>query len=293
MCRIKIKLTLCFIAAGSISVPAYTQQKVTDAADAPWITSGSMIKETWHGFRITQRNIDKFTMQIAEPTTPAPGTPWVIMISEIGDGFHWQFTEMLLKRGIHVAAINSYNTYGSDYGLALMDSLYTMARKHYKLPEQCGLIGVSRAGLSVYRWAVKFPTRIACIYCEGPVMDFKTWPMKWPPSASNWMELKRYYGFNTDSEAIAYSGNPIDNLRPIAKAKIPIRHVISLTEEHDTKIVPNELNTLKARKILQTMGHDIEIVITPKGEAVPYSSDRASVAFIYTHCQKGVTQTIE
>ena len=107
--------------------------------------------------------------------------------------------------------------------------------------------------------------------------------MSWTPSATNWTELKRYYGFANDAEAIAYKGNPIDNLEPIAKARIPIRHVISLTDEHDTKIVPNDKNTLKAQQLLRQMGHDMEVVVTPEGMKAPYTFDDESVAFMISN----------
>ena len=224
--------------------------------------------------------MNEFRIWIAEPKTPAEGRPWILRIQDFGDGFHCEMNEMLLQAGIYVVAINSYDVCGADYGLNLMDSLYTIARKHFNLPEKCALGCVSRAGLSAYRWAVRHPKRVACIYGEGPVMDFKTWPMAWKPSAGNWTKLKEYYGFACDQEAVAYKGNPIDQLAPIAKAKIPLRHVISLTDEHDTKIVPNDKNTLKAQRILKQMGHDIDVVVTPEGMKVPYAFDGESVQFI-------------
>ena len=261
---------------------AQNNERIKDGnlADRPWVKVQSLEKGTWHGFNVYEREIDKFQMQIAQPEKPAEGNPWIISIGEIGDGYHWQIHEELLKAGVHVAAINVYDVYGADYGLSLMDSLYVLARERFGLPEKCGLFGVSRAGLSVYRWAIRYPDRVACIYCEGPVLDFKTWPMSWKPSAHNWNELKQYYGFDSDAEAIAYKGNPIDNLEPIAKAKIPIRHVISLTDEHDVKIVPNDKNTLKAQQILRSLEHDLEIVVTPEGMKAPYDFDDASISFI-------------
>lgn len=252
-------------------------------ADKPWVTTGGVKNEEWHGFRVYESKIDEFSVWIAEPKTPVKGKPWIMRIQDFGDGFHWQINEKLLNSGAYVVAINSYNVYGADYGLNLMDSLYKIARNHFGLPEKCALAGVSRAGLSVYRWAIQHAECVACIYCEGPVLDFKTWPMSWLPSVNNWTELKQYYGFTSDAEAIAYKGNPIDNLEPIAKAKIPIRHVISLTDEHDTKIVPNDKNTLKAQQYLQQMGHNINIVITPEGMKVPYAFDDKSVEFMISN----------
>lgn len=249
-------------------------------ADKPWETTGEVKNGSWRGFKVHESKLNEFCIWIAEPKIPAEGNPWILRIQDFGDGYHCEINEMLLQAGVHVVAINSYNVCGADYGLNLMDSLYTIAREHFGLPSKCALGCVSRAGLSAYRWAVRHPERVACIYGEGPVLDFKTWPMSWEPSAGNWTKLKEYYGFKTDEEAIAYQGNPIDNLAPIAKAKIPLRHVISLTDEHDTKIVPNDKNTLKAQRLLKQMGHDIDVVVTPEGVKAPYMFDSESVRFI-------------
>ena len=254
--------------------------KTENLADKPWADAESVKNGSWRGFKVYESKLNEFRIWIAEPKAPAEGRPWILRIQDFGDGYHCEMNEMLLQAGIHVAAINSYNVYGADYGLNLMDSLYIIARKHFNLPEKCALGCVSRAGLSAYRWAVRHPEWVACIYGEGPVMDFKTWPMDWIPSADNWTKLKEYYGFTSDQEAIAYKGNPVDNLAPIAKAKIPLRHVISLTDEHDTKIVPNDKNTLKAQRILKQMGHDIDVVVTPEGMKAPYAFDGESVQFI-------------
>lgn len=261
-------------------VPATTNTSKNNLADEPWISTGASQKEEWHGFKIYKFHSGSFSIQIAEPKTAMGNKAWVMYIGDIGDGFHWQINERLLKSGAYVVGINSYNTYGSDYGLSLMDSLYNLALNKFKLSNKCSLFGVSRAGLSVYRWAIKHPERVASIYCEGPVLDFKTWPMAWKPSAANWVELKKYYAFANDAEAMAYKGNPIDNMRVIAEAKIPIRHVISLTAEHDVKIVPNDKNTLKAQQYLKKMGHDIDVVVIPPGMKPPYTSDDESVRFM-------------
>lgn len=248
----------------------------TNLADTPWLSSGGVENQEWRGFKVYEFKLGEFTVQIAEPNVVAEGKPWVMNVGGVGDGYHWEINADILNAGAYIVGINSYNTYGSDHGIDLMDSLYTIAREQFGLPQKCALQAVSRAGLSVYRWAIRHPNRVSAIYCEGPVLDFKTWPMSWAPSSGDWASLKAQYGFADDAEAIAiaYTGNPIDNLGPIAEAKIPLRHVISLTEEHDTTIVPNEKNTLKAQRLLQAMGHDIDVVITPEGEKAPYASNK-------------------
>lgn len=253
---------------------------IENVADTPWKISKSVDDGTWRGFKVRKYAVGKFNVWVAEPKKKMKGNPWVMGIQDFGDTYHWQINEKLLKSGVCVVAINSYNTYGADLGLNMMDSVYRMANTCLGLSEKCVLTAISRAGLSVYRWATKHPERVAAIYCEGPVLDFKTWPMSWKPSAGDWAMLKSYYDFASDEEAVAYEGNPVDNLGVIAQYKIPIRHVISLTEEHDIKIVPNEKNTLKAWERLRKMGHDMDVVIVPPGMRVPYEFDDESVRFI-------------
>jgi hypothetical protein len=92
------------------------------------------------------------------------------------------------------------------------------------------------------------------------------------------------YGFKSDAEALAYRGNPIDELAPIARAKIPIRHVICLND----RVVPPEQNTLEAKRRLQKLGSDIDVVSVKEsadfeGHHFPYPEVDASVRFIMDH----------
>src|SRR5206468_2331523 len=99
-------------------------------------------------------------------------------------------------------------------------------------------------------YAARHPERIACIYGDVPVMDFKSWPFKAASKKTDWALILKSYGFKNDAEAMAYTGNPIDNLAPIAKAKLPIRHVICLAD----RVVPPQENTLEAKRRLEKMG---------------------------------------
>jgi len=43
-------------------------------------------------------------------------------------------------------------------------------------PQQVVLEGVNRSRLFVYNWAAQNLDKVACIYADTPVMDFKSWP---------------------------------------------------------------------------------------------------------------------
>lgn len=251
-----------------------------NTADRPWASTDT-VGSTWRGFPTATFPIGKWTLVVARPTSPLEGNPWILKIEDAGDSFHWQINKMLLDAGVAVASLNTYNTYGAPCGLEAMDSVYNFVVNRFGFSEKCSLGAISRAGLSVYRWAAANPERVNAIYCEGPVMDFTTWPMKWPGSSANWTELKELYGFGSDAEALDFKANPIDLLPAIAKAGIKLRHVVSVTNEHDTKVVPNEGNTFRAAGILSSLGYGMDLVILPPETAEPpYPTDSASVRFI-------------
>ena len=94
-----------------------------------------------------------------------------------------------------------------------------------------------------YNFAAAFPDRVACIYGDTPVCDFKSWPGgkgKGKGSPDDWAALLRNYGFKDEAEALAYRKNPVDELVPLAAAKVALIHVVGDADQ----VVPPEENTL-------------------------------------------------
>lgn len=266
---------------GALLMAASTQLiSGQNVADSPWMPAGT-VGDTWRGYSVTSFPIGKWKAVVTLPSEPLEGNPWIMKIEDAGDSFHWQLNKMLLDAGVAVVSLNTYNTYGAPCGLEVMDSVYNVVRGHFGFSTKCSLGAISRAGLSVYRWAARNPGRVNAIYCEGPVMDFTTWPMLWPESSDNWKELKELYGFESDSQAVAFKENPIDLLPVIAEAGIRLRHVVSVTNEHDTRVVPNDRNTFRAAGILSGLGYGMDIAILPEDTVEPpYPTDSVSVKFI-------------
>ena len=57
-----------------------------------------------------------------------------------------------------------------------MDAFYDELTKRRGLAKKTVLEGFSRGGLFAYNWAAAHPDRVACIYADSPVCDFKSWP---------------------------------------------------------------------------------------------------------------------
>lgn len=217
-------------------------------------------KSDWNGFAKQSFSLATKPCFIVEPKIAAPGRPWIWRTSF--PNYHSEIDLELLHNGFHLGFINCVEMLGSDPALDLMDTFYDTVREKWKLAERPALEAVSRGGLHGYRYAARHPERIAAIYADVPVMDLKSWPMQHPGAKQQVKDALRHFGLADEAALSAYRGNPIDLLAPIAKAKIPLRHVISL----DDKVVPAEANTLEAQRRLQKLGHDMEVVTVKSGK---------------------------
>jgi len=134
----------------------------------------------------------------------------------------------LLEKGFHHLHIQVGNTYGCPAALKQFDAFYASITSK-GLASKGTLIGISRGGLYAYNWASQNPDKVVCIYGDAPVCDIKSWPGgkgKGSGSIDDWKALIQYYGFKNEEEALAWSKNPIDTLEPLAKARIPLIHVV-------------------------------------------------------------------
>ncbi len=236
----------------------------------------------WHGFLKQSFVLDGDPAFVVLPKVPAPGKPWIWRTSF--PDFHDEVDRELVRNGFHIGFLNVVNLLGSDLSLDKMDRFYDQVRSQWGLAEKPALEPCSRGGLHAYRYAARHPDRIACILGDVPVMDLKSWPVKWPDSKQQIRDAIRYYGFESKQELMEFKGNPIDLLEPIANAKIPLRHVICLTD----KVVPPEENSLEAKRRLIALGHDMELAIVQDSEKshghhFPYPDVFQSVRFVMQH----------
>ena len=195
---------------------------------------------------------------LMKPKVSALGNPWVWR-AHFPD-WHTQTDSILLKRGFHVAYVNTNDMFGSPAAMQIWDDFYEYLVSERRLATKVALEGVSRGGLYVYAWAKRNPLKVSCIYAEAPVCDIKSWPLK-HGSKGDWSLLLKSYGL-TEAEAISFSDNPLDNLKGLAACKVPILHVISL----DDKIVPNDENTFRLVENYIKLGGKATVWPMTKGE---------------------------
>ena len=225
---------------------------------------------TWHGFVQDEFIVAGHRCRLVKPGSFAPGKPW-IWRPEFFGAFD-QADRMLLKQGFPIAFMEMTNIFGSPPAMSLMDAFYDYltSKYGYKLSAKATLFGFSRGGLYSINWAARHPDRVACLYLDAPVCDFKSWPAGWGKgkgSPADWQRLKQFYGFKNDEEARNYQLNPIDNLKPLAAAKIPILSVCGDTDQ--TVPYPENTAILKAR--YEALGGSIQVILKPGCDHHPHS----------------------
>ena len=246
--------------------------------------SSLTVAEEWYGYRKQDFVVDGRNAFLIVPKTPAAGKPWIWRTEFFGH--EPQADLSLLANGFHVAYIDVQNMYGAPQAMQHMDALYAnvTAGDGYGLAPKTVLEGFSRGGLFALNWAARNPGKVACVYNDAPVCDLKSWPAgrgKAMRSPGDWERAKSLYGFATEAEADAYQLNPVDNLAPLASAKIPLLHVCGETDN----VVPMDENTRLVESRYKQLGGPITVISKPNCGHHPHSLKDPTriVNFVLSH----------
>lgn len=222
---------------------------------------------TWNGYTMSQFQVDGRECILVAPRNSAKGNP-LIWRTEFFGAFP-EADIALLAKGFYVAYIDVSNMYGAPVAMGHMDRFYDRLTRENKLSRKVVLEGFSRGGLFAFNWAARNPEKVAAIYVDAPVCDMRSWPGgkgKGVGSAADWDLCKKVYGL-TEEQAMAFKGNPIDNLGPIAKARIPILSVCGETDA----TVPIDENTRVVEKRYKELGGEILVIAKPFCDHHPHS----------------------
>ena len=257
------------IGAGMIAKRLASYVTVKKEAQRPFkdIALKEKGKFNFHGYSGVSYDMNGVTCLVVSPRRPAEGNPWIWRARFWG---HEPQTDIaLLEQGFYVAYCDVADLYGAKKAVERWNSFYRIATKA-GLNRKVVLEGLSRGGLIVYNWAVNNLNKVAAIYADAPVLDFKSWPMGKGSSKGSPDDTKQMmaaYGFNTEEEALNFRNNPIDAARKLAKSGIPILHIVG---DADTTVPVSENTEPFAKKIL-SCGGNIEVIHKPGVEHHPHS----------------------
>ncbi len=211
----------------------------------------------WKRFRLEETSINGVRVRIITPEKPAAGNPWLLERSLADPA---QVARLLLEKGFYYVCMD-VDDFGSPQTLERWDALYAELTGKRGLSKKVVLQGYSRSGLGVYNWAAANPEKVACIYLDAPVLNIQSWPggkLKGPGWPDGWASLQKLYGFKSESDAIAYTNNPVDKAETLAKANVPIIHVCG---EKDLTVPYDENTGLFKERYEKAGGHNMTIII--------------------------------
>ncbi len=256
------KITSCFIAAGLWA--GLGMNAALTAGELP------PSHAQWQGFPVHQLESGGRQAMIVMPITareiPAGrGKPWV-WIGEFPHVLN-DFETRMLREGFAIVYLPTPNQFGLAPAMKAWEEFYDRLTRDYGFDQQPALVGISRGGLYVYNWASRHPDKVCCIYGDAPVCDVLSWPAgqpvnaqyKGPGSAPNWKALKEIAGIANDIEIAKAGLSPIDQLEPLAKAKIPLLHVYGDADE----VVPWDENTGVLATRYKALGGEITLIPKP------------------------------
>lgn len=221
----------------------------------------------WRGYQMREITVAGRAGYVVLPKKPAPGNPWYWTAEFHGASVADDLK--LLEHGWTLAYVNMTNLYGSPKAIAAMEAFYDELTGKYGLSKKPVLKGISRGGLFVFNFAAAHPDRVAALYGDAPVCDFKSWPggkFTGKGSPGDWRRLIERYGFKDEAEALAYPRNPIDNLDAIAKAKIPI---LIVSGDSD-RTVPYVENGAIIKERYEKLGGKVEVILKPGVDHHPH-----------------------
>lgn len=244
-------------------------------------------RSVWNGFDRYDFEIAGKPVLVVAPKRELPGRPWV---------WHGEFFGhkpnpdiALLGRGFHVVYVSIPDELGSPRAVGHWNQVYAELTARHHLGPKPALVGLSRGGLYCYNWAIANPDKTSCIYADAPVCDFRSWPGgkgKGPGSARDWKLVLERYGFATEAEALAFKGNPVDNLAPLARAGVPLLHVYGDADE----VVPWDENTGVVAQRYRELSGSITLITKPGVKHHPHGLEDSTpiIDFIAHHAAPGL-----
>lgn len=222
-------------------------------------TPFSRKQSNWRGFVRHDFRLNDRSCIVVAPEKPADGTPWIWRARFFGH--EPQADIEMLKRGYHIAYCDVSNLFGSPEAVGHWNRFHKYLTTKHDFSKKVALEGMSRGGLIIYNWAAANPEKVACLYGDAPVCDFRSWPGgkgSGKGSAGAWQDCLKAYGL-TEEQALKYDRNPIDQLRPLAKARIPILHVVGAVDD----VVPVAENSAIIEKRYRELGGSIQVISKP------------------------------
>jgi len=202
-------------------------------------------------------SVDGHPAFIIEPEQRAAGNPWVWYaptLQHLPNPSHAFYVRQFLDKGIAVAGYHQGEVRGSAASSERFSAFYReVGERGYS--EKPILFGQSRGGLMMLCWAFRNPDKVGAFVGIYPVCNLASWPLIRSKSST----LADYEMTEAEILANLTELNPLENLQPMAKLKVPF----FLLYGDSDKVVPHEENALLIANTYQMLGGPVETKVVP------------------------------
>jgi len=244
----------------------------------------------WYGFRRHDFQLCGRPGFIVEPPHPAPGLPWSWCLQWAESFVPRTPALKLLERGFHHVYMDVFDTFLNEEGVRILEDFYRLLQNlHFH--RKAALLGMSYGGLFALRWAAEHPETVGAVWLDAPVctLTFASEHLerntKTTAALAGFREMaekhRAAYHAADDAELLRHPLNPINNVRPLAEAKIPI---LAIRSGQDQTVFPeSNIDLLESR--LRAAGGDIRVVRRDHYGHHPHGMDDPSplAGFILQH----------
>jgi CubicO group peptidase (beta-lactamase class C family)/pimeloyl-ACP methyl ester carboxylesterase len=225
------------------------------------------VKSVWNGFDRYDFTCDGRKCIVVTPKKAAEGRPWIWRARFFG---HEPQTDLaLLAHGFHLAYIDCVELYGNAESVAHWNAFYDLLTTQHGLAKRVALEGMSRGALYVFNWAARNSEKVACIYADAPCCDIHSFLHRKDNKhlndfLVNWLKA---FGITEQQAAASFHDQPIDLLEPLARAGVPLLHVVGDADEE----VPVAEHTAIVESRYKKLGGQITVIHKPGVGHHPHS----------------------
>ena len=216
--------------------------------------SGNIHSAERETFVVKGRN--GFVIMPPQAQRVAGPVPWVWYAPTLGNRHPNRDEQWMIDRlhgaGIAIAGIDVGESYGSPAGIEGYQNLYLELTVNRGFKKKPVLLARSRGGLMLYGWAVKHPNSVGGVAGIYPVCNIASYPGVNRAASAFDMEPE-------ELSASLKEFNPVDNLRPLANARVPIFHI----QGDSDKVVPHEANTGLLEKRYRALAGPVQVELIP------------------------------
>ncbi len=237
------------IGTDPITADLYIGDSETDKIRKVTRLPGSIEWRALQSYATDDFQIEGIKCRVARPEQARAGKPWIWRCRFWG-AFPG-LDEALLADGWHVCWTDVANLFGAPEAMQRFDRFYSEVRDRYDLAEKPVMEGFSRGGLPALNWAIANPEKVTGVYLDAAVADIRSWPKN--KSAKLFQTALTAYDLSDEN---LWQG-PLDNLKPLAQAEVPIWIVAGGSD----RVVPYSENTGILEKRYTALGGPIKAIV--------------------------------